>query len=58
MIKRWVPAPNYTGQSAENAVLGVSVGLNERVEWVYTIMPDGRKVVTGYDILPVLPEIS
>jgi hypothetical protein len=52
--RRWVPAPNGTGQVDANAILGLALGSNEHVEWVYSIMPDGRRVVTGYDILPVL----
>jgi hypothetical protein len=53
-MKRWVPAPGGDNQTASGAVLGVSVGSGERAEWVYTVMPDGRRIITGYDILPVL----
>jgi len=52
--RRWVPAPDDTDQAANNAVTGVFLDINERVEWVYSSMPDGKRVVTGYDILPVL----
>lgn len=55
-MKKWVPAPGTDDQTASGAVLGVSLDSDERVEWVYTVMPDGRRVVTGFDILPVLTE--
>ena len=51
---KWVPAPNDNRQHADNAVTGVFLDSNERVEWVYSIMPDGNRVVTGYDIRPIL----
>jgi len=39
------------------AVLGVSLNDGERVEWIYTVLPDGRRIVTGYDILPMIPVV-
>jgi hypothetical protein len=54
-MKRWISAPGSNDQIANGAILGVSLDDGERVEWVYTILPDGKKVVTGYDILPILP---
>ena len=54
-MKRWVPAPGCNYQTANGTVLGVSIEPSERVEWVYTILPDGKRIITGYDILPVLP---
>ena len=54
-MKRWVPAPGGDNHTAGGAVLGVSLATGERVEWVYTVMPDGRRVVTGYNILPIVP---
>ena len=53
-MSHYVQSPTISNDSG--CVLGVSLNLNERVEWVYTTMPDGRRVVTGYDILPILPE--
>ncbi|MDD5673830.1 MAG: hypothetical protein PHC61_06695 [Chitinivibrionales bacterium] len=55
-MKQWIPAPGSNSQSVKNAVLGVSIDVGERVEWVYTILPDGKRVVTGYDILSILPQ--
>jgi hypothetical protein len=52
-MKRWVPAPENDNQAISGAVLGVSLNPGERVEWVYTVMPDGRCIVTDYDILPI-----
>jgi hypothetical protein len=55
-MKRWIPAPDTHEQPANGAVLGISLDDSERVEWVYTILPDGRKIVTGYDIRSFLPD--
>jgi hypothetical protein len=55
-MKRWIPAPGKSDQTANGAVLGVSLDPGERVEWVHTTLPDGRQIVTGYDILPILPQ--
>jgi hypothetical protein len=53
-MKQWIPAPGSDSQTVNGSVLGVSINDGERVDWVYTILPDGRRIVTGYDILPVL----
>ena len=58
VIKRWIPAPESDCRTDNGLVLGVSLDDGERVEWAYTILPDGRKIVTGYDILPILPHDS
>jgi len=55
-MKRWISAQGNNDQIANGSVLGVSLDIDERVEWVYTILPDGRKIVTGYDILSILPQ--
>jgi|WetSurMetagenome_2_1015567.scaffolds.fasta_scaffold52722_4 hypothetical protein len=57
-MKRWIPAPGTNEQPANGAVLGVSLDDNERIEWAYTILLDGRKIVTGYDIRSLLPDDS
>jgi hypothetical protein len=54
-MKQWIPAPGSDSQAVNGAVLGVALNDGERVDWVYTILPDGRRIVTGYDILPILP---
>jgi len=54
--KKWVPAPQSYEQTTGNCMLGVYLGQNERVEWIYTFMPDGSRIVTGYNILPLLPK--
>jgi hypothetical protein len=56
--KRWIPAPASDSQNVNGAVLGAFVDADERVEWTYTILPDGKRIVTGYDILPILPPAS
>ncbi len=57
-MKRWIPAPGSDCWTDSGSVLGVSLDDGERVEWTYTILPDGKKIVTGYDILPILPQES
>jgi hypothetical protein len=54
-MKQWVPAPTIDSQVVCGAVLGVSLNPGETVQWAYTILPDGRRIATGYDIIP--PEI-
>ena len=54
-MKRWVPAPVCDNQISTSTVIGVWLDPGERVEWIYTAMPDGKRVVAGYDILPALP---
>jgi hypothetical protein len=53
-MKQWIPAPANDSQTVNGAVLGAFVDAGQRVEWVYTILPDGSRIVTGYDILPIL----
>jgi methenyltetrahydromethanopterin cyclohydrolase len=57
-MKQWLPVPGNNDLSIAGSVAGVSRDVNERVEWVYTILPDGRRIVTGYDIIPILPQES
>jgi len=51
-MKQWIPAPGSDTILISGAVLGVSLNPGEQVQWAYTIMPDGKRVVTGYDIIP------
>ena len=55
-MKRWVQSPGSNNQTASGVILGVSLDPSEHVEWIYTVMPDGMRIVTGYDILPVLSQ--
>lgn len=57
-MKRWIPAPGSDYQTVNGSVLGVSLDVGERVEWAYSFLPDGRRIVTGYDIIPILPQES
>jgi hypothetical protein len=50
-MKRWIRAPQSNIQPHSGAVLGVSLNPGEQVRWIYTILPDGSRVVTGYDII-------
>ncbi|VEP13989.1 conserved hypothetical protein [Hyella patelloides LEGE 07179] len=34
-----------------STVISVEVAEDESVEWIWTIYPDGQKVVTGYNII-------
>jgi hypothetical protein len=51
-MKQWIPAPANDSQPVSGAVLGVSLNPGESVQWAYTILPDGKRIVTGYDIIP------
>jgi hypothetical protein len=57
-MKRWVPAPGGDNQTTGGAVLGVSLADGERVEWISTVTPDGSRVVSGYNILPIAPSAA
>jgi len=57
-MKQWIPAPASDRAISSGAVFGVSLDPGEQVRWAYTILPDGRRFVTGYDILPILPDAS
>ncbi|WP_019506053.1 hypothetical protein [Pleurocapsa sp. PCC 7319] len=55
--KRIVTAPSSTFSLSINAInipstiISVEVAEDESVEWIWTVYPDGSKVVTGYDII-------
>ena len=55
--KRIVTAPqtnlllNSTTANIPSAVISVELNENEEVEWIYTVYPNGQRVVTGYNII-------
>ena len=55
-MKHWVLAPGNSTPLVSGAVLGVYLNPGEQVKWAYFITPDGKRVVTGYEIIP--PETS
>ena len=55
-MKRWVAAPQSNAVT-RNGIVGVWLNDNERVEWVYRFTSDGKKIVTGYNILPNLASV-
>ena len=40
-----------TATNIPSTVISVELNENELVEWIWTIYPDGSKVVTGYNII-------
>jgi hypothetical protein len=48
--KRTVYAPRPEDPNASAAVISVEFAPDEEVEWVWTYLPGGKRVVTGYDI--------
>jgi hypothetical protein len=57
-----VQAHRITAPSANNclrppALLTVTVEEGESVEWIWTHSVDGRSTVTGYRIVPKLPNL-
>ena len=54
---RIVTAPSSTLSLSTNAtnipstVISVEVAEDESVDWIWTVYPDGQKVVTGYNII-------
>ena len=55
--KRILTAPSSalslstTTTNIPSTVISVEVAEDESVEWIWTIYPDGQKVVTGYSII-------
>ena len=49
--KRWVPAPGDNNNTANGRVFGVWLKENELVQWIWSYLPDGSRVVTGYEII-------
>ena len=55
--KRIVTAPqqslllNSNEVNIPSSVISVELKENEEVEWIWTIYPDGQRVVTGYNII-------
>lgn len=52
--QRTITAPQSFGFSAgelpANRVLSVELDWDEEVQWTWTVMPDGKKYVSGYTI--------
>jgi len=51
MHKRWISAPNNSGQIQPGQLTGVFLGKGENVRWSWTFGPDGSQIVTGYQII-------
>jgi hypothetical protein len=49
--KRWTPAPGDNNNIANGQVFGVWLKENELVQWIWSYLPDGSRVVTGYEII-------
>lgn len=49
------PLPSLILDSTTNnipsAVISVELNENEEVEWIWTIYPNGQKIVTGYNVI-------
>lgn len=48
---RIVSAPQSGQAEALPLVNNVELHDNEEIQWIWTTYPDGRRVVTGYDII-------
>jgi hypothetical protein len=49
---RVVSPPADNDPSVANRILSVLLRSGERVRWDWTVLPDGRRYVSGYRILP------
>ena len=54
--KRFVQPPTLGPSQGTSPVFGVELAADEEVEWQWTHTPDGRSVVTGYQIRKTAPE--
>jgi hypothetical protein len=44
-------APPPTDDSIIPSIYWIELPINQKVEWVWTDLPDGNRVVTGYKII-------
>jgi len=49
--KRIVHPPSAGGAEGASPVLSVTLAEGEEVNWLWTHFPDGRSVVTGYEVI-------
>lgn len=49
---RGVAPPSGNDPSVANRIVSVTLRAGERVRWEWTVLPDGRRYVSGYRILP------
>ena len=49
---RVVSPPSDNDPSVANRIVSVVLRPRERVQWDWTVLPDGRRYVSGYRILP------
>jgi len=50
-LKRWMSAPNNSGQIQPGQLTGVFLGKGENVRWSWAFGSDGSQIVTGYQIV-------
>lgn len=59
--KRIITAPQQslslcsTATNIPSTVISVEIAEDESVEWIWTVYPDGQRVVTGYNIIKNRP---
>ena len=53
-------APRSEAGLASSAVVSVTVEDDEEIDWIWSYLTDGRRVVTGYRITPprALPDLN
>lgn len=49
--KRIVHPPATEGTERTSSVLSVALAEDEEVNWLWTHLPDGRSLVTGYEVI-------
>jgi hypothetical protein len=50
-IKRIVAPPNFDPAVTTPQILNVTLAADEEAVWIWTYLPDGRRAVTGYEIV-------
>lgn len=46
-----IHAPLPTAPSIEPSIYWIELAIDQAVEWLWTVLPDGNRVVTGYNII-------
>jgi hypothetical protein len=46
-----IDAPPPTDPSIEPSIYRIELATDSSVEWLWTVLPDGNRVVTGYRII-------
>jgi hypothetical protein len=47
-----IHAPPPTDSAIMPSIYWIELAIDQAVEWLWTVLPDGNRVVTGYRVIP------